>query len=558
MTTDILAPPQPATLPEGVWLGAQDHGDGRVSFALFAPWKKSIHVVGSFNDSSHTADPLIVNEAGIWWIVKEGIPAGRLTYQFLIDGETLLADPYCRAIEWSGGEQPLAVLDVAATPYVWGDEGFGIRPLNELVIYELHVGDFSPEGSFKGVTERLPYLRDLGVSALELMPVFEFPGDQSWGYNPAFFFCPESSYGTLDELRELIDQAHQHGIGIILDVVFNHIDASSPVNSLYPYDENPFFSSDSNPWGFPDFNHWNDAAKQLLADVQTFWLADMHIDGLRYDYAPGIGFDGTNGMSFLTWQARQVKPHVYLIVENSDDYTSMVLNTEADASWHISFKYQMTANLTEQDHQGARFADLDNTMAQLDFRPTGYTDNAQAINFLESHDEQRLIFEATANPNIHPDTAQMKSKLGGLLLFTAAGVPMVYHGQEFGMWTERTIGCNKLQWELLDNQDAQDLHAFYRGMIMLRSMCSAMVGNNIAPLVLDHERSMMAYHRWDDDRSCLVVVVVNFGIDTAWLEVPMPRGGVWHEWVFDYDQEFHEGVTPIEVPGSGGKVFVTR
>ncbi|HEY1014926.1 MAG TPA: alpha-amylase family glycosyl hydrolase, partial [Herpetosiphonaceae bacterium] len=472
--------------------------------------------------------------------------------------ETIIGDPYARELRWAGGDQPHAILRLGDDGYQWNDGGFGMKPLNELVIYELHVGDFSPEGTFKGVTERLPYLRDLGVNAIELMPIFEFPGDQSWGYNPAYFFAPESSYGSPDELRELIDQAHQHGIGVLLDVVFNHVHESSPINYLYPYDQNPFFSSDSNPWGFPDLNHWNEACKQLLADVQTYWLTEMHIDGFRYDYAPGIGFDGENGMSFLTWQAREVKPHAYLLVENTDDYTSMVHQTNADASWHIAFRYQMIANLRETEFNGAQYADLEATMRALDFRGAGYSDNAQAINFLESHDEQRVVWEATSNPAIHPDTARLKSKLGAICLMTAAGVPMLYHGQEFGMWTERTIEANKLQWELLEHDDGRDLHGFYRGMAQLRTTCAALVGNNIGPLAMDHERKLLAYHRWTDSGDCRVVVVVNFGIETEYMDVPFPAPGVWHEWVYDYDEHVGEGPASIQVPGSGGKIFVLR
>lgn len=544
-------------LPEGVWQGARDLGGGKAAFALYAPWKQSVHLIGDFNDWDKAADPLAISEQGIWWIVKE-LAAGEHAYQFVVDGETVIGDPYAREIRWAGGEQPHAILRMEHEGYQWNDGGFGMKPLNELIIYELHVGDFSPEGTFKGVTERLPYLRDLGVNAIELMPIFEFPGDQSWGYNPAYFFTPETSYGAPDDLRELIDQAHQHGIGVILDVVFNHVHESSPINYLYPYDQNPFFSSDSNPWGFPDLNHWNEASKQLLADVQTYWLSEMHIDGFRYDYAPGIGFDGENGMSFLTWQARQVKPHVYLIVENTDDYTGMVHQTEADASWHIAFRYQMVANLRESEFNGARYADLEATMRALDFRGAGYADNAQAINFLESHDEQRVVWEMTSNPAIHPDTARLKSKLGAICLMTAAGVPMLYHGQEFGMWTERTIESNKLQWELLDHQDGQDLRGFYRGMAILRATCKALVGNNIGPLALDPERKLLAYHRWTDSGDCRVVVVVNFGITTENLEIPFPAPGVWHEWVYDYDEHVGEGATSIQVPGSGGKVFVLR
>lgn len=547
------AAPEVADLPDGVWLGAHDLGDGHVGFALFAPWKQSVHVVGTFNNWDKEADPMNVSNRGIWWLVKE-VGEGDHEYQFVVDGEHFISDPYAREIRWGGGEQPHALIRVGAEPYHWNDGGFGMRPLNEQVIYELHVGDFSPEGTFNGLTERMGYLRDLGITAIELMPIFEFPGDRSWGYNPAYYFVPESSYGTPDDFRRMVDVAHQHGIGVILDVVFNHIDHSTPLNSLYPYNDNPFFSSDNNPWGFPDLNHWDDAVKQLMSDVQSYWLRDMHIDGFRYDHAEGIGFDGEHGMSFLTWQARQVKPHAYLIAENLGDYTSMVHGTEVDSTWHRTFHAQMFANLRESDYQGNHYGDLEGTMRVLDFRHAGYTDNAQSINYLESHDEERIMHEVQTNPNISSDTGHLKSKLGAICLFTAAGVPMLYHGQEFGMYTAKTTDENKLLWQLLETDEGRDLHAFYRGMAMLRLNNRALWGNNIAPLAMYHDKKIMAYHRWSDDGSNHVLVVVNFGITTETVDVPFPEGGTWHEWVYNFDEGL-SGTLGVQVPGSGGKVF---
>src|SRR5262245_54190731 len=201
--------PRVAAAPEGIQHGAHDWGDGVVTFALWAPWKSSVHLIGDFNNWDMQADPLAVDESGLWWVEKRLEP-GIYGYQFVIDGETTTGDPYARALRWAeGSPRPHALIEVGATPYAWGDDGFGIKPLNQLVIYELHVGDFSPEGTFEGVTQRLDYLAGLGVDAIELMPIKEFPGDRSWGYNPAYFFAPESAYGSADDLKRLIDAAHQ-------------------------------------------------------------------------------------------------------------------------------------------------------------------------------------------------------------------------------------------------------------------------------------------------------------------------------------------------------------
>lgn len=331
---------QPSLIPPGAVYHTTDNG-GALTFGLWAPNKQNVYLIGDFNQWERTATAMRPLADGMWG-AELSLPTGNYGYQFVVDAgteqEVVIADPYARALRWVEGQpQPQSLITVGNALYAWQDQDFHAKPLNELIIYELHVGDFSPEGTFAGVTQRLDYIRDLGVNAIELMPIQEFPGDRSWGYNPAFFFCPESAYGSADDLKTLIDQAHQRGIAVILDMVFNHTAESNPLMSLYPYQENPFFGQDGNPWGFPDFNHWSDATKRLMKDIQDYWLNEFHIDGFRYDHAEGIGFDFMSGMQFIAWSARQTKPNVYLIVENLPDPTAMVQATEVDASWHEAF-----------------------------------------------------------------------------------------------------------------------------------------------------------------------------------------------------------------------------
>ena len=431
--------------------GAIDHGNGVATFGLFAPHKKNVHLIGDFNAWNPTATPMNLQADGLW-AVELKLAQGPYGYQFLIDANTdkavTIADPCARKLRWVQGQGiPHSILEMGQPPYAWGDGGFGIKPLNQLVIYELHVGDFSLEGTFKGVTQKLDYIRDLGVSAIELMPIQEFPGDRSWGYNPAYFFCPESSYGSADELKELIDQAHRRGMGVILDVVFNHTDSSNPLTMLYPYQDNPYFGQDGNPWGFPDFNHWSDATKRFIKDIQNYWLTEFHVDGFRYDHTEGIGWDAENGMRFITWAAKQTKPYAYLIAENLPDPDGVVKSAGVDASWNEPFHGVLRAQLREGEYQGHQYGDMQSVYNAICFQTTGYTDNAQAINYLENHDQERIAFEVRTNSALNIDQAvNAKSKLGALVLFTAMGVPMLYAGQEFGMATQKTIDANKLQW----------------------------------------------------------------------------------------------------------------
>jgi 1,4-alpha-glucan branching enzyme len=548
--------PRVASAPPNTPNGAHDRGDGSVTFALWAPWKKSVHLAGDFNSWQPQADPLAVDESGLWWIEKRLDP-GVYGYQFVIDGDTFIGDPYARALRWVGGSpEPHALIEVGATPYAWGDSGFGIKPLNQLVIYELHVGDFSPEGTFAGVVERLDHLANLGVDAIELMPVQEFPGDRSWGYNPAYFFAPEGTYGSAEDLKRLIDAAHQKGIGVILDMVFNHTAGDSPLNLLYRYDQNPYFSTDGNPWGFPDFNLWGDATKRLIKDIQDYWLTEFHVDGFRYDYVEGMRYDGVGGMSFIAWAARQTKPHAYLIAEDIvADPAAVVRDTEIDASWHWQFTKSLRAQLREGEYQGNQYGDLDALARVLSFSGDGYQDNAQPVNYLESHDEDRLIAVVRSNPAIDEAGALGKSMLGAIMLFTAQGVPMLYHGQEFGVHSPKTIDVNKLPWEYMQSDAGQALYKHYASLAYLRHTQGALQANNFQPLLLDRERKLLAYHRWSEGDS-IVVVAVNLAPESQTVAIDFPRAGRWHEWLHDYDEGIGEGPQQVEIPGSFGKIWV--
>lgn len=549
--------PEVAVAPQGTIGGAWEREAGVVRFALWAPWKKSVHLVGDFNGWNAQADPLKVDESGIWWIEKQ-FDKGSYEYQFVLDGENYISDPYARKLRWTGeGPEPHAVIEVGAEPYEWNDGGFGIKPLNQAVLYEVHVGDFSPEGNFQGLIERLDYIADLGIDAIELMPVQEFPGDRSWGYNPAYFFAVESAYGSAEDLKRLVDAAHQKGIGIILDMVFAHTTDDGPISRLYPFDQNPYFGDGANPWGFPSLNHWNDATKRLIRDVQNYWLTEFHIDGFRYDYAEGIRYDGISGMSFIAWEAKQTKPYAYLIAEDIvQDPAAVVRDTETDCSWHWQFNKVMRAQLYESEYQGNNYGDMGAIARVISFDGDGYQDNAQPINFLESHDEERIIYDALGcNPNLDEAGAIRKSMLGALALFTAQGVPMLYHGQEFGTKSAKTVDENKLPWDYLESDAGSTLHAHYRTLAYLRHTVGAMHTNNFSVLYENAETKTIVFQRWDDGGS-VAVVALNFSPATQQIALTFPQAGRYHEWLHDYDQEVGEGETTVEVPSSFGKVWV--
>jgi 1,4-alpha-glucan branching enzyme len=549
--TQPSTPPAVKPAPDGVSLGAFGHRDGIVTFALYAPGKKRITLVGDFNNWNVESDPLFVTDQGLWWIEKQ-LDQGMYHYKFVVDGVEI-ADPNARRLSDDGTPQ----IVVGAKPYQWEDEGWNRPPFNDLVIYELHVGDFAQPFTFNSVTEKLPYLRDLGINAIELMPVMGFGGKPGWGYDPLFFFAPEQSYGTPEDLKNLIDQAHQIGIAIILDVVFAHTSGDHAFNQIYPYDQSPWYGDNDmgepNQFGFPRLDHQRPVVKDWMREIQNYWINEYHIDGFRYDYTRGIGFNMQDGVNYLAYAARETMPNLYLIAEESPENPPMVRATQLDAAWHVRFNYAAKALLREGQYLDWDWNDGDQWVGVLDAGAQGYENPHQMVNYAESHDETRVVWEVQT-AGMSEETARYKSALGATLLLTAPGVPMLLHGQEWGEATEKTSERNALHWELLDNDAGLGLKTHYQTLIGLRRDHAALRSANIA---IDHcsaEQKTLVFHRWDGGGD-EVLTALNFGPGEQAIDVRFPSAGRWRD-IVSGDEIDVDGECGIALGGSQGRVFV--
>ncbi|MCA9134538.1 MAG: 1,4-alpha-glucan branching protein, partial [Planctomycetales bacterium] len=266
--------------------------DRGVSFRVWAPHADSVAVVGSFNHWDDQAHRCQRQDQGCWSVIVDDAKIGD-EYKFVITRQKQRferIDPRARAVTNSVGN---AV--VVANDFDWQGDQFHMPPWNETVIYEMHIGTFhrtgESVGSFDTAIERLPYLRDLGINAVELMPLAEFAGDYSWGYNPAHPYAVETAYGGPDGLKRFIRASHQHGIAVIVDVVYNHFGPSDL--SLWQFDgwsENDkggiYFYNDwrsATPWGDTRPDYGRREVREYIFDNALMWLEDYHADGLRYD-----------------------------------------------------------------------------------------------------------------------------------------------------------------------------------------------------------------------------------------------------------------------------------
>ncbi|KAA3606533.1 MAG: T9SS C-terminal target domain-containing protein [Calditrichaeota bacterium] len=549
--------------------GVTDNGNGTATFSLFAPNTAFNSVIGSFNNWDATAGLMNYDSTqSIWW-KTETLANGTYQYQYRINGTKNVADPFSFDVEWKNAQgnetgnfaDAKTVFEMGATPFVWNDQNYQRPALRDLNIYELHIGDFSSTKDFAGVIAKLDYLQDLGINAIEFLPHYEFPGAISWGYNPAFYLAPESVYGTPNDLKMLVDEAHQRGIAILADIVLNHVDGSSPINQIWDnVSDNPYVSPLGNPWGFPDLDHDNQATKDMSVRVMKHWLQEYHFDGFRYDATQFIGWSGydTFGVSYFTKQIFDFDSTAYQICEHLPQETNLILNTEAQSTWHDTFHDQMKANLREGSFEGGTYPNLAKTAQGIHFQGDGFTDASMVVNYTESHDEQRVIFEAQTNPNINLQNAIKKSKLGAAVLFTSAGIPMMYHGQEFGEDTERTIDPNPLHWNKLNEPVGSDLHTFFKRMLWLRNNYDALRSNNLFTTDQLQNENIIIYRRSGGTNGDFVIVA-NLSNQDHTIDFQATFPGTWYEYITDTQvQTSGTNIDNYFIPASSARIFVSN
>jgi len=308
-------------LPAGVKDGINyEAGDTSVTLVLYAPKKSSITVVGDFNNWTPGLSQVMkmTPDSLRFWVRLTGLTPGvEYAYQYNIDGALKVADynahkvldpwndPFIAAATYPNLKpyptgkttEIVSVLQTAQAKYKWNDASF-VRPNKKnLVVYELLLRDFVAKHDFQTLKDTLPYLKKLGINAIELMPFSEFEGNSSWGYNPNFFFATDKYYGTPEAIKSFIDAAHQQGIAVIMDMVLNHVFGSSPLAKMY-WDGTNNKPAANNPWLNPDakhpfnvgndFNHESAATKELVNRVTKYWLQEFHIDGYRWDLSKGF------------------------------------------------------------------------------------------------------------------------------------------------------------------------------------------------------------------------------------------------------------------------------
>lgn len=436
--------------------------DGAVRFRLWAPGARQ---VGLCVDGAPHPLPLSGMPGG--WFELTTRKAGQGTrYRYRIDDELLVPDPASRHNP-QDVDGPSAVVDPFA--FDWDDDDWVGRRWEEAVVYELHVGTFTAEGTFAAIEARLDYLRELGVTALELMPIGEFGGSRGWGYDGVLPYAPESSYGEPAALKQLILAAHRRGLMVFLDVVYNHF---GPVGNYLPRYAPQFFTSrHRTPWGHAiNFDgEGSRVVRDFFIDNALYWLEEFHFDGLRLDAVHAIADDSTR--HFLEELGTTVRRrcganrHVHLVLEN-DDNAAAFLARSADgavrtytAQWNDDIHHALHSTLTGQrdgyygDYADAPIAHLGRCLTEgfayqgeasaLRGRPRGSSTAelplSAFVSFLQNHDQvgNRAFGERLT---VLADPTALDAAVSIVLL--APSPPLLFMGEEFGAVTPFLYFCD--------------------------------------------------------------------------------------------------------------------
>ena len=425
--------------------------DGGVLFRVWAPKVDSIHLA---LDQCRETLPMDPTGNGYYErFVPDAAPGDR--YRFLLDDERLLPDPASR-YQPEGVHGPSMVID--PTAYTWNDDAWTGIDRSDLVFYELHVGTFSAEGSFGAVEERLAHLRELGVTALELMPVADFPGQWNWGYDHAALYAPSRAYGRPDDLRALVDAAHQQGLAVFLDVIYNHLGPDGAYITAYA----PMFTDKhETPWGAAlnvDDMH-SDGVRALLIDNALHWLREYRLDGLRLDATHAIKDDGP--VHFLAELSDAVRTRTsgwrrHLIAEDPRNISTVLLPRQAgghglDAIWTDDFHHQvrhMTAGDDESyyaNYAGHRAPELATTINDgwfyqgqqtPDGTPFGTDpspiDHDQCVICIQNHDQ---VGNRPEGGRLHHEIDAAPYRAASALLLFVPHLPLLFMGQEWASTT---------------------------------------------------------------------------------------------------------------------------
>lgn len=569
-----------ATLPAGAKEGINyNAGNTSVTLVLYAPNKNNVIVLGDFSNWAALCSNQMnrTPDANYYWITINGLtPGTEYGYQYLVDNSIKIADPYTEKVLDPDNDQYInattypnlkpyptglttglvSVLQTAAPQYNWQVTNFTKPDKKNLIIYELLVRDFTAQHSYQALIDSMKYFRNLGINAIELMPVNEFDGNESWGYNPSFFFAPDKYYGTKNKLKEFIDTCHKNGIAVILDVVYNHCTGNAPQAKLYwdaansrPAANNPWLNQTAtHPYSvFNDFNHTSAATQKLVKNSLGFWLSEYKVDGFRFDLGKGFSQTVTNTTTVENYDASRVanlKRYYDTIFQNTPSAYSIIefLGTTPaqEEQEYAAYGFMLWGN--------SNFAYNQCTMgfaANSDITPMVYNsparnfNNPAAVGYSQSHDEERTMYKnllfgnSSGGYNVkNLVTALRQEEAAASVLFTIPGPKQIWQFQERGYDSSINANGGRLAnkpplWHYMNDPARKALYDAYSKIIKFR-LANPAIFNNTS-FTYDFNSGLVKLLQIADPAAngLKVTIVANMDVNVQTKTITFQQGGNW-------------------------------
>jgi len=587
--------------------GANLLENGDLHFKVWAPLAKTMFVV-----SERKEYPMTCTSEGVFELtLPQSYKIKQYRYK-INDNARLCTDPVSRSLP-QGVNGPTAVYDPHR--FKWTDTHWKGIPLNEYIFYELHVGLFSSQGTFEAIIDKLKYLKDLGVTAIELMPIIEFPGARNWGYDGVSLFAPHHVYGGPDALKHLIDACHKENLAVVLDVVYNHLGPEQNFLSQFGY---YFTDHYKTPWG-QAINYdgpYSDEVRKFIINNALYWLTEFHIDALRLDAVHAIyDFSARHILEELSEkfheQARLLNRKAYLTAESDLNDVKIIKSKKQDgygidAQWSDDFHHAVHAYLTKSDRE--YFADFgslsdiakaitdgfvyDGKVSQYRKRIFGSISKnfsgEKFVHCIQNHDQ---VGNATLGKRLGNLLTEEQYKIAAMLLMAAPGLPLLFMGQEWNAETEflyftsfedenlaksvregyqkefnldhtdtfdpqneqRFVG-SKLNWNELKLDKHEQLLGFFKKLIYLRKTIPAMANGpkDMVSVNFSEEEQWLVMFRKDEAKS-KILLIANFADTAKTISTPLLEG-TWKQDLSSNDSQL-DVRSPTIVPPTSAFLF---
>ncbi|PIA82329.1 alpha-amylase [Gaetbulibacter sp. 4G1] len=575
---------QNETIPAGLENGFNDNGDGTVTFVLQAPLKTDVFLIGGFNNWTLNQNYQMKKDGDTFWLTVNGLDSNtEYAYQYFVDYSLKVADPYSKKILDPNNDQfisnttypgltayptgdatgNVSTFKINETAYTWQSNAF-VKPNKEnLIIYEMLIRDFTETDSFIDAMTHLDYLEQLGVNTIELMPISEFEGNDSWGYNPSFHGALDKAYGTQNHFKSFVDACHSRGIAVIIDVVYNHAFSQSPLAQLY-WDSGNNKPAANNPWLNPDakhpfnvgydFNHESAYTKTYVKQTLKYWVDEFRVDGFRFDLSKG--FTQTNNPSDVgawgNYDASRItilQDYADYIWNNVSSDVYMILEHFADNSEETvlaNYGFMLWGNINHNFNQNTMGYATEADVSWLSYSNRGWT-NPHVVGYMESHDEERLMVKNIAYGNSNGgynvkdlSTALDRQEAASAIFYGIPGPKMLWQFGELGY--DKSINCDgditngscrldrkPVAWTLgyESDSDRMDLYNVTAKMMQLKKQFPSTFNTNNFNLSVGG--LVKRINLYDNVGTLDVVIVANFDVTTQSVNPNFPATGTWYD-----------------------------